>query len=152
VLLEVVNHVGTFSLLDPVNGRGAKLGQAEVTEGGYDWSLSADGKKVAVPSISSPNRIAVLDLLNQQKKEIEVKGWQVQSTNWAPDNQHLYIIGSSADIFAIAEVSPDTTVKTLGRLTLGREWAMFPSASPDGRYLGFILRQYNSNAFMLESN
>jgi hypothetical protein len=42
VMSEITNGQKVFSLLDPLKGRGAVLGQTDPTEGYNGWSLSAD--------------------------------------------------------------------------------------------------------------
>ena len=93
VLSEVVNDQRVLSLLDPLKGRGPNLAQAEVAWNDYGWSVSANGKKIALLSDSDPGHIQILDTEGGRKSAIELKGWQVQSTSWAPDNQHLYVSG-----------------------------------------------------------
>jgi eukaryotic-like serine/threonine-protein kinase len=153
VLAEVVNGVRKLGLLDPVKGRGADLGQTDATTNDT-WSLSADGNNVAVAA-ENANRIEVLDLQTQRKRTIELTGWQVQEASWSPDNQHLYITGICAEpknTFGVGVVGLDGEVKRLASVPYGQGWVQSPSPSPDGHYLGFRLRQYDANVFLLESN
>ena len=136
---------------DPVEGRGQHITHTkEIVTSDY-WSLSFDGKKIAVRFDSAPHHIEILDLENGGKSEIELKDWLVQFAAWAADNQHLYVSGSVGDNFQIASVSLDGKVKTILSGPVGPAWIFDPRPSRDGRYLAFGLRRYESNVVMLEN-
>jgi Tol biopolymer transport system component len=132
---------------DPVESRGQHITHVERSS----WSLSFDGKKIAMHSDSAVDRIEILDLQNGGKSGIELKDWFVQFAAWAPDNQHLYVSGSVGDKFQIASVSLDGKVKTILSGPVGPAWIFDPCPSRDGRYLAFGLRRYESNVVMLEN-
>jgi serine/threonine protein kinase len=146
VMLEQAKDGQEVFRFDPVAGRGPHITQTQ----GDRWSLSSDGKKIAMLSEAAADRIEILDLEAGTKSGVEVKNWSVQSATWAPDNQHIYISGLSADRFRIALLSLDGNVKNLISPLPSQGWITDPRPSPDGRYLAFFLRRYESNAVMLE--
>ena len=136
---------------DPIEGRGQHITHtAEIVTSDY-WSLSFDGKKIAMRSDSSPNQLEILDLQSGGKSRIELKDWMLQFAAWAPDNQHLYVSGGVGDMFQIASVSLDGTVKNILSGPVGPAWIHDPHPSRDGKYLTFGLRRYESNVVMLEN-
>ena len=146
VMLEQAKDGQEVFRFDPVAGRGPHITQTQ----GDRWSLSFDGKKIAMLSEAAVDRIEILDLEAGTKSGVEVRNWSVQSAAWAPDNQHIYISGLSADRFRIALLSLDGNVKNLISPLPSQGWVTDPRPSPDGRYLAFFLRRYESNAVMLE--
>ena len=151
VIVERGKDGQELSIFDPVEGRGQHITHTkEIVTSDY-WSLSFDGKKIAVRSDSAPHHIEILDLQNGGKSGIELKDWLVQFAAWAPDNQHLYVSGSVGDNFQIASVSLDGNVKTILSGPVGPAWIFDPRPSRDGRYLAFGLRRYENNVVMLEN-
>jgi WD40-like Beta Propeller Repeat len=91
VIAETVKDRHVFSLFDPVHGRGRTLAQPDVVANDFDWSLSADGKKLSWVTNSDLARIEILDIQSGAKSTMEPKGSRVQALSWAPDNERLYI-------------------------------------------------------------
>jgi serine/threonine protein kinase len=136
---------------DAIEGRGQHITHTtELFTNDY-WSLSSDGKRIAMRSDSAPNHIEILDFQNGGKSGIELKDWLLQCAAWAPDNQHLYVSGTVGDTFQIASVSLDGKAKTILSGPVGPAWIFDPRPSRDGRYLAFGLRRYEVNAVMLEN-
>ena len=92
-----------------------------------------------------------MELQNGAKSGIELKDWSIQAVAWAPDNQHIYISGPFDNKYQITCVSPEFKVKNIVSVPIGAAWISDPRPSPDGRYLAFALRRYESNAIMLEN-
>jgi DNA-binding beta-propeller fold protein YncE len=151
VMSEITNGQKVFSLLDPLKGRGAVLGQTDPTEGYNGWSLSADGKKIAVLSGPDPSRIQVIEVNGQRTDVIKLAGWHLQSVSWSPDNQRLYVSGYSGPLFKILLVSSDGGFKSLSEFPAGPAWPFAPKPSPDGRYLVYLLRFFETNVALLEN-
>jgi eukaryotic-like serine/threonine-protein kinase len=136
---------------DPVEGRGQHITRTTELASIDRWSLSFDGNKIAMRSDSAPDHIEILDLQNGGKSGIELKDWLVQYAEWAPDNQHLYVSGSTGDKFEIASVTLDGKMKNILSGPVGPAWIFDPRPSRDGRYLAFGLRRYEVNVVMLEN-
>jgi len=91
LLSEVVGDKRVFSVLDPLKGRGPNVAQADGTSG--QWSLSADGKTIALFPAEIQNKIQFISTEGGGTRQIELKDAQLQSVAWYPDNQHLYVSG-----------------------------------------------------------
>jgi hypothetical protein len=120
-------------------------------DSGSAWGLSADGKKLSWVSKSNPGRIDILDIPSGAKSAINLKGWQVRELNWAPDNEHLYIYGAFGPNYTIASVGFDGRTRSIVSVTAGQGALADPWPSPDGRSLGFTLKNFEGNAVMLEN-
>ncbi len=138
-------------MFDPIEGRGGHITHTKELVAGYYWSLSSDGKKIAMLSDSAPDHIEVLDLQNGAKSGIPLKDWHLQFAAWAPDNQHLYVSGLVGDNLQIASVGLDGKEKPIFSVPAGLAWIFEPVPSRDGRYLAFGLRRYEANVVMLEN-
>ena len=138
-------------MFDLIQGRGQRITRTKEGARRSYWSLSSDGKKIAMFSESALDRIEILDLQGGGKSLVELKNWTVQAVAWSPDNQHLYISGAFGDEFQIASVNLDGTVKSVVSGPVGPAWITAPRPSPDGRYLAFTLRRYETNVVMLEN-
>jgi eukaryotic-like serine/threonine-protein kinase len=151
VMVEQVKDGQELYRFDPVEGRGSHITQTKGLVTPHSWSLSFDGKKIALRSDSAPSRFEILDLQNGAKNGIELKDCGIQTIAWAPDNQHIYVSSSFDDKFQIASVTLDGKVKNIVSVPGGSAWITDPLPSPDGRYLAFVLRRYESNVVMLEN-
>jgi eukaryotic-like serine/threonine-protein kinase len=150
-IAERVKDGLVFSLFDPMRGRGQELARTEPLESDFEWSLSADGKKLSWVTKSNTSRIETLDVQSGAKSAIELNGWRVQALSWAPDNQHLYVSGVVESHFEISAVGLDGKARSILTVAADQGWAWGPQPSPDGRYLGFSLRRYDANVVMLEN-
>jgi eukaryotic-like serine/threonine-protein kinase len=148
VMMEQVKDGQSLFRFDPVAGRGQHITQLVES---HAWSLSLDGKRIATNSNSAPDRIEIFDIQNGSKSGVELKGWGVQSAAWSPDNQHLYVSGPFGDKYQISSVSLQGKVKDIVSVPMGAAWITDPVPSPDGKYLAFELRRYESNVVMLEN-
>ena len=100
---------------------------------------------------SDPSRIEILDTQGSKNNPIQLKGWQVQCSSWSPDNQHLYVSGVMGSGFSVALISLDGKVMGLLDVPLGQGWPTALQPSPDGHYLGYVLRLFDANVAMLEN-
>lgn len=151
VMVEQVKDGQELSIFDPVAGRGKRITQTKGLVESDRWSLSSDGANIAMLSDSAPSRIEILELQNGARSKVDLKDWGIQTAFWAPDNQHIYVSASVGDKFQIASVGLDGKVKNLISAVPGQAWMNDPRPSPDGRYLSFFCRRYESNAVMLEN-
>jgi hypothetical protein len=69
----------------------------------------------------------------------------------AADNQNLYVSGGSAMSWALLRVSLDGKLKRLREVPMGQAWLTRPIPSPDGRYLAYLVRTFETNVVMLEN-
>jgi eukaryotic-like serine/threonine-protein kinase len=151
VLSEVSNNQRIFSALSPQTGRGRTIAQTDPGWSDDAWSLSSDGRKISLPG-SNGRQVQILDTQSGEKSGIDLKGWSnVLWTNWAPDNQRLYVSGVFGSELRVALLSLDGRETALLDAAVGQGWptALYPS--PDGRYLAYGLRLYEGNVVLLEN-
>ena len=141
----------TFSLLDPLRGRGAVLAHTELVRR-ESLSLSPDGKIVAFVTDSHPSQLQIVALENGSPRSIQLaEGWSLQHLSWSPDNHRLYVAGYLSGSSAIYWVSLDGKSGNMLDGPFSRGWISFLKASPDGRYLAYQLRQFETRVAMLEN-
>jgi hypothetical protein len=152
VIAEAVRDGLAFSLFDPLRGRGRSPVQtAPFHSNVHGWSLSADGKKLSWVAKSNTSRIETLDIQTGAKSAIELKGWQVETLSWAPDNAHFYVSGGVGLKSTISLVGLDGQIKDIVTSVPERPWPFMAKPSPDGRYLGFNLISHDANVVKLEN-
>jgi eukaryotic-like serine/threonine-protein kinase len=149
VLSELTKDKRVFSSLDPLKGRGPDLAQTAVTPD--TWTLSPDGKSIAFLTKVQGDQIQVINTADGKTLSIQLKDWQLQSIVWSPDNQRLYASGFSGSAFSIRLVGLDGNFKSLSEVSVGQAWIAYPQPSPDGHYLAYLLRSWESNVTMLEN-
>ena len=151
VMSEITNGQQVLSLLDPLKGRGLILGRADPATQYNAWSLSSDGKRIALLPDSDHSHIQIIYAGGQGKNVIKLDGWYLQSISWSPDNQRLYVSGHTGQSFKMLLVRPDGSFKSLSELPMGQGWLTAPKPSPDGQYLVYFLRLYEMNVALLEN-
>jgi serine/threonine protein kinase len=141
-----------FSSLDPVGGQGKELARTKLGMPAYlDWSIASDGSTIAISSQDQlREKIRVLYLQNSSERDIPLpRGWLIWNVNWSADGKGLFAAAQTTGYF-IARVELDGKTRVL--LNRGRvHWLSYPRASPDGRFLAFSQRTFESNAWLLEN-
>ena len=86
-------------------------------------------------------------------RQIELQGAYLQSIAWHPDNQHLYVSGFVADSWQILRVGLDGKFEKLAlpETKANQGWLSLDNISPDGRYLAYTRRSFDTNVVMLEN-
>ncbi len=161
VLSELKGDRLVFSRLDPLKGRGEELLSAQVKSSSqpaglaYGWSLSPDGKEIALVAAESENQISILGI-GGGVRVITLNDWRrLQAVSWAPDGRHLYISGGKylaveQIMWAILETDPYGNFKVLIQVPADRGWLAHPVPSPDGHYLAYTEWESTSSVVMLE--
>jgi eukaryotic-like serine/threonine-protein kinase len=154
VLLETINGKNSYFFLDPAKGRGSTIAEAQPLAD--IWSLSSDGKTIAFIPKDRRRTIEFLSIAGQQHLSFEVDGVDaagdgIQSLVWAPDGQNLYATALIGKDFQMIRVSPNGRSTTLLHVPLGEGWPYIISVSPDGRYLVYNFRAWETNAVLLEN-
>lgn len=143
-----------FYVLDLLNGRGRELARADVKSQG-NWSLSPDGKNIALANGS--DQVRILSTYKDDVRSLPLKGWSnLQFANWTADGNHLYlsglqVLGTSLPEWAILESDLAGNVKVLTQIPYNEGWLANPNPSPDGRHLIFLERTWPSSVMMLEN-
>jgi serine/threonine protein kinase len=147
VLSEVTGDRRSFSLLDPVAGRGADLPLGGAVSD--LWSLSFDGKSIALMGYQK-DTIQVVGIDGTRIPPILLKDAILQNIAWHPDNRHLYVSGFWGAAWRILRVDLDGRFKSVFQVP-GQSWVMLHNVSPDGHYLTYTIRTWEQNAAMLEN-
>jgi serine/threonine protein kinase len=147
LLSQIKDGNRVFSLLDPSKGRGPDV--AQVSSASSYWSLSPDGKRIAL--VKQNNKVSILQLHGGQANDIEIPDAKLQSIAWSPDNQHLYASGRLGSTWAMFRVGPDRSFRRLSEVKLNQSWILLYGPSPDDHYLAYKLRSFDTNAIMLEN-
>ncbi|MGD0630561.1 MAG: protein kinase [Terracidiphilus sp.] len=141
-----------FYGLDPVGGQGKELARTKLgMAANPDWSVSFDGSAIAISSRDQlREKIRVLNLRDSSERNISLPhGWLIWNVDWSADGKALFAAVQTTGYF-IARVELDGKTRVL--LDQGRvHWLSYPRVSPDGRFLAFSERTYESNAWLLEN-
>lgn len=150
VLEEQTKEGHSFSLLDPLKGRGPQLREVRDPYNPI-WALSSDGKRVALVLGTSQDKLQISNLEGSAAVEVGFKGIEIQNIAWATDNQHLYASGFVKTVPQIFRLSLNGESKTLLKSDVGRDWLYLGGISPDGHFLSYAARNFESNAVLLEN-
>jgi Tol biopolymer transport system component len=135
-----------FYALDPLKGRGRKLGEAASEV--YSWGLSSDGARIAFLDQATLRSMRVSD---GTVEDLHAKDLGLPSDlAWTSDGRALFVVTQRATGWRISRVGLDGHVDLL-RQTDGRRWMNVLLPSPDGRYLAFGQRTTECNAWILEN-
>jgi eukaryotic-like serine/threonine-protein kinase len=158
VVSELSGNQLVFSTLDPFTGRGQRLAAVQVPVAHYyTWSLSPDGKSIALLVVGDvENGVQLLSTEGQRARTVHVSRWSpIRYVHWTSDGQHFYISGYGAgeNIYqwAIARLDLTGRFKVLLRTPADIGYLGDPIPSPDGRYLLYKEKKLESNIVMLEN-
>jgi Tol biopolymer transport system component len=119
---------------------------------GEAWCVSPDGLRIAVPTLDLPAQVQILDSRNGTERILEIPlGWRISQLSWTADGKALFAaVQSESTGYMIVRIELDGKTRVL--LNRGRnQWIDGPLPSPDGRYLAFSQRTWESNAWLLEN-
>ena len=153
VLGEVKGQQLVFSILDPVEGKGTEIQRVDL-HSNSQWSLSPDGNKIAIISLSaSAGDVRILTLANLSVETLKLQGWKwklMQSVAWSADGSHLFATAYEDASIVLLLIDECGNLKILDETTPGEAWLNSPVPSPDGHYLAYTKRTYETNVMMLE--
>ena len=152
VLSRVEGSDYIFYALDPLKGKGARLGTIKQSHAGEPegWALSPDSSRIA--SVRDDGRIQLLSIPDRTWSEIKVdQQWKrLIAIAWAPDGKSFFAVRWLANTYDLLHVSLSGRVTPL--LHKGR-WeyvhGLFPS--PDGKYLAFEGGSWDGNLWIFEN-
>jgi Tol biopolymer transport system component/predicted Ser/Thr protein kinase len=151
VLAEQKGKQLVFSSFDPVKGGGADLASVDLNTAFYDWDLSRDAKSIAVLD-ESENQIRVVNIESGKVGRLPLKNWNnLQTLNWSADSKRIYVTGWSASSNAILSVDLSGNIEAQIEVPTGQAWICCPTASPDGRFLAYTERIFETKITMLEN-
>ncbi len=147
-----------FSGLDPVTGKYREIARYPGFKAGTttsNWSLSPDRSRIAIADRGE--NIGVLHILNLETGKVallNLSPWKwrlLTSVSWAADGQGLFAIAETESSVALLSVSREGRLSVLQEVDKKKAWLFWPLASPDGRFLAFSMRTYQSDLVMLEN-
>jgi serine/threonine protein kinase/Tol biopolymer transport system component len=152
VIGELKGKQLVFSSLDPVSGRGPQLATVDLSSGFPDWSLSQDGKNIALAR-NDETGIYIVSLESGAVRPLELKNWNwFQFARWSADGRHIYVAASSlGSSFAIFTTDLAGKAEVLVEIPGGQGWLCCPRPSPDGHFLAYTERIFETNVTMLEN-
>jgi eukaryotic-like serine/threonine-protein kinase len=150
VISELQDGRTTFTFLDPVRGRGAEFGRADGAVTG-DWALSPDGRRIAYVPRENGSEIRFISVDGKTTAPISFGNQFLQSVAWSADQNFLYISGRNDEAWYLGQVSFDGKTKTLLRVPDGQKWIWLGDISPDGHYISYSERTFESNLNLLEN-
>jgi len=154
VASEIQGQQLVFSILDPVEGKGAEIHRVQApAEGELLWSLSPDGNTIAITDPATGGEVRILTLADRKVVTLPLQGWkwdQMQSVAWSADGGHLFGTAWSGTSTALLFIDLRGNLQVLADAPTNEAWLYNPVASPDGRYLAFMKRTFESNVMMLE--
>jgi serine/threonine protein kinase len=161
IISEMRGAQVVFSEFDPFKGRGRDLIAADVKRSyhgfGYAWSLSPDGKLIALADTGSRDNARVFNIADGGVKTLHLDSWTLlQSVSWSADGEHLYLSGARSisgafESWAILELDLTGNFKVLLTMPGSRGWFYSPIPSPDGRSLVYTERTWPLSVVLLEN-
>ena len=146
------NHAIVFYALDPVAGMQGELLRTPWKPSVLgDWSISPDGKTIAVADHDPAHPgVQLHSLETDAMKKISVAGYgTVLGACWAMDGRHLFVHTSAPANYSLLYVGTDGKLSLL-RQSLALLWAV---PSRDGKRVAFPLyTSSNPNVWVGESN
>jgi serine/threonine protein kinase/Tol biopolymer transport system component len=159
VLAEVQGQQLVFFNLDPVEGKGAEIQRVQVHPGAdwtQAWALSPDGNKIAIADFDPgmpTAKLQILTLADRKVSTLPLQGWKwCQTVAWSADGGHLFATANKSSDSSSALLFLDLrgNLQVLAEAAIGGAWLHHQAASPDGHYLAYTKRTYESNVMMLE--
>ena len=142
-----------FSTLDPVDGKGAEIQRLD-THPEAEWSLSPDGNKIAIADwLGHSGEVRILTLSDRKVMTILLQPWKWETVGfvgWSADQSHLFATAMSGTSVALLFVDLRGKLQVLDETSPNEGLIFWTVASPDGRFVAYSKRIYESNVMMLE--
>jgi Tol biopolymer transport system component/DNA-binding winged helix-turn-helix (wHTH) protein len=145
----------TFTLFsfDPLKGNGAQVYQMkDELPQLYNWSLSPDGRTVAMAKWQGDGAeagIRLVSLSGAAEKWLTIHGWTgVAAMDWAADGKSLWATSIGEDENALLNIDLQGHARAVWRPKKRSVFWAIPSR--DGRYLALHVSSSSANVWMLE--
>jgi Tol biopolymer transport system component/DNA-binding winged helix-turn-helix (wHTH) protein len=145
----------TFTLFsfDPLKGNGAQVYQMkDELPQLYNWSLSPDGRTVAMAKWQGDGAeagISLVSLSGAAEKWLTIHGWTgVAAMDWAADGKSLWATSIGEDENALLNIDLQGHARAVWRPKKRSVFWAIPSR--DGRYLALHVSSSSANVWMLE--
>jgi WD40-like Beta Propeller Repeat len=150
-------HEIRFFRFDPFDGTAQELPELtrrDEDSYSFNWSLSPDGRTLAMAKKASMEKAASVRLISigdNKERLLPVPGWVfLNSIDWATDGKSIWVSAATAqDLFGLVKVPLNGRPRTMledRKMRIG--WAI---QSPDGRHLALWEASGTSNVWMLEN-
>jgi Tol biopolymer transport system component len=140
-----------ISFLDPTKGLGREITRVELRRDSYDLRLSPDGKRISLISDVN-NQLRIINTADGSIKTLNLEAWgALQSASWSSVGTRIYVNGLRNGKWGIASVDMEGKVQVVTQALGPQAWIHSPVSSPDGRYLAYNQRDFESNVALLES-
>jgi serine/threonine protein kinase len=152
VLSEEKGQHLDFYFFDP--GRRPEARPFKSTGELLDWSLSPDGKRIALIEEDDASQLNILALTDGATTQLNLGRWtqlksQLQSVAWFVDGKGLYVTAFLPSGTTLLSVSLDGKVTIL--FQQGRNWLCCPAPAPNGRSLGFSATAIQRDVALVEN-
>ena len=152
VLRRTVDQQFVYYKLDPLQGEGEELARTERVESEFgDWSVSPDGRWIALP-LHGPEDggIRLVNLCGKARcteQFIAVRdAGELLETTWAPDSKSFYVEAKREAGFALLRVDLGGKAELL-TTSLASIWGV---PSRDGKRLAFPAQTTSTNVWKIE--
>jgi len=159
VLKAFHNRELSFFRLDPTNGIGPEIGRVGTSFS--VWSLSLDGSRIALIGNGLRGEASHKGILSMNVRDGAIEEFHIEGVSfpndvgWSADGRSLFITDLITDARSPGPriVHPDLYdhVHVLWQTRIVWSEFFYPLPSPDGRYLAFGQRSFESNAWTLEN-
>jgi Tol biopolymer transport system component len=156
-----------FYVLDPIRGKGRRLGKIAVVSPSWlrGWDFSPDGTRLAVVDRRKyGERIEVLTLADGTWHEIVgqsatqtpsatgEEGTTFCQVAWAADGKGFFVETRTADSSNLMHVTPEGKEQPLlANESVQNHSIVMPLPSPDGKYLAFAASAWDGNVWMMDN-
>ena len=117
----------------------------------FNWSISPDGLRLALVYNETKSKITFLNLSDNSKRDVELKGLHTQGMDWASDSKRIYVTSQTADgspTVLVVEPSGNYRVVLVGEKAV-QYWCAIQS--PDGRRWALQVVSGENNVWMVEN-
>ncbi len=146
-----------FYSLNPTRGRTAEPFKS--IERVQSWSLSPDGKNIALIEYQEPtqsqipvSRLQILSLGTGTLRTLELAKWtqsQLQDISWFANGKDLFVTAFLPSGTALLSVGQEGNAKIL--FQQGRNWLCCPKPAPNGRLLAFSVVEIQRDVALIEN-
>jgi Tol biopolymer transport system component len=119
-----------------------------------DWSLSPDGKRIALIEEDNASQLKILALTDGSTSQVNLGRWtqlksRLQSVAWFVEGKGLYVTAFLPSGTTLLSVSLDGKATIL--FQQGRNWLCCPAPAPNGRSLGFSATAIQRDVALVEN-
>lgn len=143
-----------FYSLDPLQGKGKRLGQIEVVGRRVEWRISADASHLALADQDKYGPcIEVMAIADGHWRELcaDPAVGHFQSVSWTADGKGFFASSITPDGYSVLHVTAGGKASLLYHTPGRRQFIRALLASPDGKYLAFGAHTWDGNVWVIEN-